>query len=155
MQFRWDSNKDRINRRKHGVSFDEATTVFGDPLAMTISDPDHSIGEERFATLGRTVAGQLVVVTYSDDGDIVRIISAREASTHERKRYESWHFERCHSIGSSYTPQLMRLLACSGERFNAGLMGSSADAESSVTYYSRPAARCCRCTAPMAPRRNR
>ena len=56
---------------------------------MTISDPDHSNGEERFATLGRTVAGQLIVVTYSDDGDIVRIISARKASTHERKRYES------------------------------------------------------------------
>ena len=89
MQFRWDSNKDRINRRKHGVSFDEATTVFGDPLAMTVSDPDHSMGEERFATLGRTMAGRLVVVIYTDDGDIVRIISAREASTHERNRYES------------------------------------------------------------------
>lgn len=89
MQFRWDSNKDRINRRKHGVSFDEATTIFGDPLAMTISDPDHSVGEERFATLGRTMAGRLVVVSYTDDGDTVRIISAREASSHERKRYES------------------------------------------------------------------
>lgn len=89
MQFQWDSNKDRANRRKHGVSFEEATTVFGDPLAMTISDPDHSAGEERFATLGRTVAGRLVVVIHTEQEDIVRIISAREASTHERKRYES------------------------------------------------------------------
>lgn len=89
MQFQWDSNKDRANRRKHGVSFEEATTVFGDPLAMTISDPDHSVGEERFATLGRTVAGRLVVVIHTEQEDIVRIISAREASTHERKRYES------------------------------------------------------------------
>jgi uncharacterized protein len=89
MQFRWDSNKDRANRRKHGVSFEEATTVFGDPLAMTISDPDHSVAEERFATLGRTVAGRLVVVIHTEQEDIVRIISAREASTHERKRYES------------------------------------------------------------------
>lgn len=83
MQFQWDSNKDRANRRKHGVSFEEATTVFGDPLAMTISDPDHSVGEARFATLGRTVAGRLVVVIHTEQEDIVRIISAREASTHE------------------------------------------------------------------------
>ena len=89
MEFRWDSNKDRANRRKHGVSFEEATTVFGDALAMTIPDPDHSVGEERWTTLGRTSAGRLVVVNHTEDGDIVRIFSAREATTHERKRYES------------------------------------------------------------------
>jgi len=89
MEFRWDSNKDRANRRKHGVSFEEATTVFGDPLAMTISDPDHSVGEERFATSGRTASGRLVVVIHTEQGDIVHIISAREATSYERKRYES------------------------------------------------------------------
>lgn len=89
MKFHWDPNKDRANRRKHGVSFEEATTVFGDPLAMTISDPDHSQGEERFLTLGQSNAGRLVVVSYTEDEDIVRVISAREAKTRERKRYES------------------------------------------------------------------
>lgn len=89
MEFRWDSNKDRANRRKHGVSFQEATTVFGDPLAMTIPDLDHSVGEERWTTMGRTLTGRLVVVNHTEEGDIVRIFSAREAITHERKRYES------------------------------------------------------------------
>lgn len=62
MQFTWDPAKARQNELDHGVSFEEATTVFGDPLAATIPDPDHSIGEERFITMGQSSAGQLLVV---------------------------------------------------------------------------------------------
>lgn len=89
MKFQWDSNKNRANRRQHGVSFEEATTVFGDPLAMTIPDPDHSVGEQRFLTLGRSITDRLVVVSHTEEEDTIRIISARVATSYERKRYES------------------------------------------------------------------
>lgn len=73
------------------MSFDEATTVFGDPLAGTIADPDHSVWEARFVTIGMSASGRLLVVCHTDEDeeDVARIISAREADTHERKRYES------------------------------------------------------------------
>lgn len=89
MKFNWDDKKARANIRKHGVSFDEALSVFFDPFAETIADPDHSEGEHRFVTLGRTVKGRLVVVSHTDKDDVIRIISAREATRHERKSYES------------------------------------------------------------------
>ncbi len=89
MKFEWDASKDRENQRKHGVSFQEATTVFGDPLASTIPDPDHSRGEPRYLTAGYTSNHRLIVVSHTEQGDNFRIISAREASAHERKTYES------------------------------------------------------------------
>jgi len=89
MKFTWDPEKEKENQRKHGVSFEEATTVFSDPLAGTILDPDHSIEESRFLTIGHSSNNRLIVVSHTEEGDNFRIISAREATTHERKSYES------------------------------------------------------------------
>ena len=89
MRFTWDRTKERINRRKHGIDFDEATTVFGDALAVTVADPDHSAGEERLVTIGQSSAGHLLVVCHVEQGDTIRIISARRAATHERQDYET------------------------------------------------------------------
>ena len=89
MKFTWDRRKNRANLEKHGVSFDEATTVFSDPLAASIPDPDHSEAEERFVTMGFSARNRLVVVCHTEEGDTVRIISAREATSHERTKYQS------------------------------------------------------------------
>jgi uncharacterized DUF497 family protein len=89
MRFSWDPRKDRLNQRDHGINFQEATTVFGDSLAVTVSDPDHSIGEERSITIGQSSSGRLLVVCHIEQGDTIRIISARRASAHERKDYET------------------------------------------------------------------
>jgi len=89
MKFTWDARKEAENARKHGVSFEEATTVFGDPLASTIPDPDHSVGEPRFLTIGQSSNHRLIVVSHTEEGDNFRIISAREATAHERKTHES------------------------------------------------------------------
>jgi uncharacterized protein len=89
MKFEWDDRKELANQRKHGVSFQEAATVFGDPLAATIPDPDHSQGESRFLTIGYSSSNRLLVVSHAEEGDNFRIIGAREANTHERKAYES------------------------------------------------------------------
>ena len=89
MKFQWDEKKERANVEKHGVSFQEATTVFGDPLAATISDPDHSHGEPRFITIGHSSSNRLIVVSHTEEGENFRFISAREANAHERKTYES------------------------------------------------------------------
>ena len=89
MKFNWDPSKAQENLLDHGISFEEATTVFGDPLAGTIPDPDHSVGEARFLTIGWTANGRLIVVSHLEEGDTIRIISAREATAHERKQYES------------------------------------------------------------------
>lgn len=89
MRFEWDRLKDEENRTKHGVSFEEASTVFADPLAVTIPDPDHSLTEMRFLTMGLSSTGRLVVVSHTEEeDDLFRIISAREATSHERKAYE-------------------------------------------------------------------
>jgi len=88
MKFNWDDKKAKTNLKKHGISFDEALSVFLDPLASTIADPDHSQREHRFLTLGRTAKSKLIVVAHRDDADVIRIISAREATRHERKNYE-------------------------------------------------------------------
>lgn len=87
MRFHWDPVKARANQRKHGVSFEEASTVFGDLLAATFPDPDHSDQEARFVTVGLSRQGRLLVVCHAERED--RIISARRANSHERKRYES------------------------------------------------------------------
>ena len=89
MQFEWDPGKAAANLIKQGVSFDEASTVFGDPLAKTIDDPDHSIEEYRFVTTGRSQEQRLLVVSHTFRESTIRIISARAPTPHERKEYES------------------------------------------------------------------
>jgi uncharacterized protein len=88
LQFEWDVEKAQENHRKHGVSFDEATTVFGDPLAATGRDPDPSVDEERFVTLGISSAGRLLIVSNAERGDTIRIISARLMNKAEIAIYE-------------------------------------------------------------------
>jgi len=89
MQFEWDRAKAGQNLKKHRLSFDEAVTVFYDPLAATFGDPDHSVGENRFITIGRSSHGRLLVVVHADRGDHLRVISARLATARERKRHET------------------------------------------------------------------
>ena len=91
MEFEWDSRKAESNVVKHGVTFTEAMTVFGDPLELAISDPDHSEDEFRFLSMGHSVLGKLLVVAYTEREGRIRIISAREAIRRERKLYESAH----------------------------------------------------------------
>ncbi len=86
--FEWDADKAKQNLRKHGVSFEESSTVFGDPLSLTIDDPDHSEKEERFVTIGISGWNRLLVVIHTDRGDRIRIISSRLAMPNERKNYE-------------------------------------------------------------------
>ena len=88
LRFAWDAPKAAANLRKHGVSFEEAATVFGDPLAVTFADPDHSEGEPRFITIGESTATLLLVVAHADRGWTIRIISARKATRNERRIYE-------------------------------------------------------------------
>lgn len=89
MEFEWDPEKEQSNLDKHGVDFTEAATVFGDLLEITISDPDHSIGEFRFLSMGHSSLNRLLVVSYTEREDRIRIISARTASSRERRQYES------------------------------------------------------------------
>ena len=86
--FEWDAEKADLSLRKHGVSFQEATSVFGNPLSATYDDPDHSEDEQRYVTIGTAKVGRLLIVSHTDRGDKVRIISAREATRRERIRYE-------------------------------------------------------------------
>jgi len=86
--FEWDQEKAYANLRKHGISFQEATHVFGDPLSTTFADSDHSEGEARFLTIGVFGKGVLLVIAHTDRGDAVRIINARPATRKERKFYE-------------------------------------------------------------------
>ena len=88
MQFEWDPQKAARNVQDHGVSFEEAASVFGDPLAGTIPDPEHSTEEPRFITIGVTPAQRLIVVVHTDRADRIRIISARRATRAEKKKYE-------------------------------------------------------------------
>lgn len=89
MRFQWDSKKAKENLRKHSISFDEASTVFLDCLSLTIPDPLHSTAEERFVTLGYSEKQRILVVVHVDKIDDIRIISARKATSYERKTYES------------------------------------------------------------------
>jgi uncharacterized DUF497 family protein len=86
--FEWDPEKEEANLRKHGVSFVEAVTVFGDPLSMNMPDPDHSESEHRFIVMGMSDRYRLLVVAYTDRPPRTRIINARLATRHERKQYE-------------------------------------------------------------------
>ncbi len=88
MEFEWDPDKAEGNIAKHGISFAEAATVFGDRLALTFHDPDHSDDEDRFLTFGHSTKNRLLVVSHTDRGDRTRIISARQATRRERKIYE-------------------------------------------------------------------
>jgi uncharacterized DUF497 family protein len=88
LNFEWDREKAKSNLGKHGISFEEASTVFGDPGSLTIPDPVHSGMENRFVTLGSSHRGQLLVVVHTERGDNIRIISARVASRRERRNYE-------------------------------------------------------------------
>lgn len=88
MLFEWHGKKAAANKKKHGVSFEEATTVFTDVLSLTIPDPLHSGEEERFVIIGRSSQQRILVVVHTDFGKHIRIISARLATAHERKRYE-------------------------------------------------------------------
>ncbi|MGD0664066.1 MAG: BrnT family toxin [Syntrophorhabdales bacterium] len=88
MKFEWDFAKAEQNVRKHGVSFDEAVTVFYDPLSATFDDPDRSAGEYRYLTVGWSSRNRFLVVSHTNRGRSVRIISARPATPHERKKHE-------------------------------------------------------------------
>lgn len=88
MEFEWNPDKAKLNVEKHGISFQEAATVFNDPLSVTFPDPDHSIGENRYVIIGISRSRQLLVVAHTDRGEKVRIISARKATRPERRFYE-------------------------------------------------------------------
>ena len=88
MRFEWDPRKAAANLRKHGISFEEASTALRDDLALTGRDPDHSTGEGRYITFGVSSQGRLLVVSHTERGGSVRIVSARTATKSERKIYE-------------------------------------------------------------------
>jgi hypothetical protein len=88
VNFEWDPVKARRNRRKHRISFHEAATIFGDPLAVTYPDPDHSASEQRFITVGMSSAARLLIVAHADRNENIRIISARKTTSSERECYE-------------------------------------------------------------------
>ena len=88
MRFEWNALKAARNLRKHGVSFDEASSVFFDPLSATGDDPDHSLEDRRFVTFGVSSSGRLLVLTHTERYDAIRIITARLATRTERKLYE-------------------------------------------------------------------
>jgi uncharacterized DUF497 family protein len=88
LKFEWDEDKAVTNAEKHGVKFEEAATVFGDGLSLTIADALHSEGEERYISMGRSSEQRVLVVVHLEDDDRIRIISAREATSAERKQYE-------------------------------------------------------------------
>lgn len=86
--FEWNEEKAQSNRKKHGVSFEEAATVFDDPQCLMLDDPNHSIDEFRFLVLGYSIAQRLLVVAHTDRNQIIRIISARPATSSEKRMYE-------------------------------------------------------------------
>ncbi|HOY67671.1 MAG TPA: BrnT family toxin [Candidatus Ozemobacteraceae bacterium] len=88
MTFEWDPDKAKINLVKHGVTFHEASTAFGDPFSLTIPDPDHSALEQRFLLLGRSADNRVLVIAFTDREPNTRIISARKATTREKRSYE-------------------------------------------------------------------
>jgi len=84
----WDQEKAASNLEKHGVSFEEAVTVFGDPLYIDFYDPDHSVDEHRYLIMGQSTAGRVLLISYTERDKIVRLISARELTPSERRDYE-------------------------------------------------------------------
>jgi len=89
VEFEWDDEKAEINLEKHGVGFEEAATIFNDPLIATIPDPDHSVNEDRYVSIGISVQGELLVVVHTERGERIRLISCRKANSAERKAYEN------------------------------------------------------------------
>ena len=85
--FEWDEEKAKRNKAKHGVAFDEARTIFNDPFAMTVSDPDHSDKEERWLDIGLSAEGRLLVVRYTERSESIRIIGSRRATKAEERAY--------------------------------------------------------------------
>lgn len=88
MNCEWDEEKAAANLQKHGVSFEEAATVFADPLYIDFYDPDHSVDEHRYLIIGTSSAGHLLIVSYTERDEVVRLISGREVTSSERKAYE-------------------------------------------------------------------
>ncbi len=88
MKFEWDPQKADSNQKKHGVSFQEAASVFGDVLSITYPDPDHSVKENRFITVGMSRLGRVLMVAHTDRRGNIRIISARKTTRQERRYYE-------------------------------------------------------------------
>jgi uncharacterized protein len=88
MEFEWNPDKVELNREKHDISFEEAATVFNDSLSLTFPDPDHSFGESRYVIMSVSSFGQLLIVSHTNRGAKVRIISARKATRKERRFYE-------------------------------------------------------------------
>lgn len=88
MKFQWDENKAAVNLSKHGISFEEARTVFDDPLYVDFYDPDHSDEEERYIIVGESQQGNLLIVSYTERADFIRLISARKVTRVEREVYE-------------------------------------------------------------------
>lgn len=88
MQFEWNEKKAASNLSKHRVSFEEAKTIFDDPLYVDFYDPDHSEDEERYIIVGESNRGRLLIVSYTERGDSIRLISAREVTITEREAYE-------------------------------------------------------------------
>ena len=88
MNFDWDPQKAEVNLRKHGLSFDEAATVFLDPMAVSGPDPEHSVGEDRYITFGFSRLGRLLAICHTYRPGAIRIISARRVTRGERKIYE-------------------------------------------------------------------
>jgi len=88
VEFVWDWAKARSNTRKHGVTFEEAATVFADPLELTIRDPNHSVDEDRWVSVGTSASERLLVVGYTERGSKIRLIFARRATTREQHDYE-------------------------------------------------------------------
>jgi uncharacterized DUF497 family protein len=89
LRFEWDPDKAASNVKKHGGSFQEAATVLGDQLSVTYYDPDHSIDEDRYITIGTSAEGRLIILSHTDRGNRIRIISARKATRRERRLYEN------------------------------------------------------------------
>ena len=90
MKFEWDNNKAISNIKKHGVSFNEAVTIFNDPLSITFDDPDHSFGEERFLTFGLSDKGSYIILGHTDIENKTRVITARLMTKKERGIYEEY-----------------------------------------------------------------
>jgi uncharacterized protein len=88
VEFEWDPGKAAENVRKHKISFSEAVTVFGDHLSITVADPDHSVDERRYITVGLSSRGRLLMVAHGDRGERIRVISARKLTLREKRAYE-------------------------------------------------------------------
>jgi hypothetical protein len=88
VEFEWDPDKARENVAKHAITFEKASTVFGDPLELTIPDPGHSLDEDRYVSVGTSATGRLLVVGYTERGSNIRVIFARRATVREQHDYE-------------------------------------------------------------------